>query len=84
MFRIRRIFDDAVPANQHTLEQVKAIMRSHFELLARKKIDRIPESLRFPFKYGFRSILYVAEDHRSTVRGLALLDHDADLNFCYT
>jgi acetoin utilization deacetylase AcuC-like enzyme len=83
MFRIRRIFDDAVPANQHTLEQVKAIMRSHFELLARKKIDRIPESLRFPFKYGFRSILYVAEDHRSTVRGLALLDHDADLNFCY-
>ena len=83
MFRIRRIFDDAVPANQHALEQVKAIMRSHFELLDRKKIDRIPESLRFPFKYGFRSILYVAEDHRSTVRGLALLDHDADLNFCY-
>ena len=39
--------------------------------------------MRFPFKDGFRSILYVAEDHRSTVCGLAMLDHDADLNFCY-
>lgn len=41
MFRIRRIFDDAVPANQHTLGQVKAIMRSHFEVLACKK-KRMP------------------------------------------
>ena len=83
MFRIRRIFDDVLPANQHTLEQVKAILRSQFELLDRQKIDRIPESLRFPFKYGFRSILYVAEDHRARVRGLAMLDHDVELNFCY-
>ena len=83
MFSIRRIFDEFLPANQHTLEQVKAILRSQFELLDRQKIDRIPESLRFPFKYGFRSILYVAEDHRSRVRGLAMLDHDVELNFCY-
>jgi acetoin utilization deacetylase AcuC-like enzyme/GNAT superfamily N-acetyltransferase len=83
MFRIRRIFDGIVPKNKHALEQVKAILHSQFQLLDRQKIDRIPESLRFPFKYGFRSILYVAEDHRSTVRGLAMLDHDVELNFCY-
>jgi acetoin utilization deacetylase AcuC-like enzyme/GNAT superfamily N-acetyltransferase len=83
MFRIRRIFDDVIPANQHALEQVRAILRSQFELLDRQKIDRIPELLRDPLKYRFRSILYVAEDHRSTVRGLAMLDHDADLKFCY-
>jgi GNAT superfamily N-acetyltransferase len=83
MFRIRRIFDDVTPANQHALEQVRAILRSQFELLDRQKIDRIPELLRDPLKYRFRSILYVAEDHRSTVRGLAVLDHDADLKFCY-
>ncbi len=83
MFRIRRIFDDVIPANQHALEQVRAILRSQFELLDRQKIDRIPELLRDPLKYHFRSILYVAEDHRSTVRGLAMLDHDADLKFCY-
>ena len=83
MFRIRRIIDDTVPANRHALEQVGAILRSQFVLLDRQKIDRIPESLQHPFKDGFRSILYVAEVHRSTVRGLALLDHDAELNFCY-
>ncbi|MBF0233660.1 MAG: hypothetical protein HQK65_11570 [Desulfamplus sp.] len=68
MFHIRRIFDDVVPANIHALEQVRAMLRSQFELLDRKKIDRIPESLRIPFKHGFRSILYVAEDHRAKVR----------------
>ncbi len=83
MFRIRRIFDDVVPANRHALEQVRAMLRSQFKLLDRQKIDRIPELLRLPLKYGFRSILYVAEDNRSTVHGAALLDHDADLKFCY-
>jgi acetoin utilization deacetylase AcuC-like enzyme/GNAT superfamily N-acetyltransferase len=83
MFRIRRIFDDVVPANRYALEQVRKILRMQFELLDRRKIDRIPEVLRSPLKYGFRSVLYVAEDHKSTVHGLALLDHDADLNFCY-
>ena len=83
MFRIRRIFDDVVPANRLALEQVGAILRSQFELFDRQKVDRIPEALRYPFKHGFRSILFVAEVHRSTVRGLALLEHDADLNFCY-
>ncbi|HOW56396.1 MAG TPA: histone deacetylase family protein [Smithellaceae bacterium] len=83
MFRIRRIFDDVLPADQRALKQVSAMLRSQFALLDSQKIDRIPESLRLPLQYGVRSILYVAEDHRSTVHGLALLDHEADLNFCY-
>lgn len=83
MFRIRRIFDDIVPANRYALEQVVGMLRAQFQLLDRQKIDRIPDSLRSPLKYGFRSILYVAEDHKSSVHGLALIDHDADLNFCY-
>ena len=83
MFRIRRIFDDVVPANRHALEQVRIILRSQFEFLDRQKIDRIPGLLRHPLKNSFHLILYVAEDHRSTVHGLALLDHDTDLKFCY-
>ncbi|PKN75288.1 MAG: acetylpolyamine amidohydrolase [Deltaproteobacteria bacterium HGW-Deltaproteobacteria-10] len=83
MFRIRRIFDDIVPANKHALEQVRAMLRSQFELLDRQKIDRIPDTLRSPLKYGVRSILYVAEDQKSSVLGLALIDHDANLKFCY-
>lgn len=83
MFRIRRVFDDLVPANRYALEQVQAILRSQFELLDQQKIDRIPDTLRLPLKYGFRSIVYVAENERSVVCGLAILDHDAELNFCY-
>ncbi|MBN1381809.1 MAG: histone deacetylase family protein [Deltaproteobacteria bacterium] len=83
MFLIRRIFDDVLPLDQRALEQVKAILHSQFQLLDRQKIDRIPELLRYPLKYGARSIVYIAEDHRNTVHGLALLDHDAGLNFCY-
>ena len=83
MFRIRRIFDDIVPANKHALKQVNKMLRMRFHLLDRQKIDRIPDLLRSPLKYGFRAILYVAEDHKTTVHGLALLDHDAELNFCY-
>jgi len=64
MFRIRRVFNDVVPANRHALEQVSVILRSQFELFDRHKIDRIPESLRHSLKYRFRSILYVAEDQR--------------------
>jgi len=81
MFRIRRIFDDVLPVDRYALEQVADILRSEFESLDRRKIDRIPETLRHPLKYGARTILYVAEGYRSKFRGLALLDHDDDLKF---
>jgi acetoin utilization deacetylase AcuC-like enzyme/GNAT superfamily N-acetyltransferase len=83
MFRIRRVFDSVTPANRRAVEQVKAILRSQFDLLDRRKIDRIPEVLVNPLRYGFRSILYVVEDVRGDVQALALLDHDPALRFCY-
>ena len=83
MFRIRRIFDDVVPANRHALEQVRAILRSQFELLDRQKIDRIPESASASFEIPLSFDSLCSRRPRSTVRGLALLDHDADLKFCY-
>ena len=83
MFRIRRIFDDVAPVNRHALAQANALLRQQFDGLDHEEIDRIPEVLRHPLKYGFRTILYVAEDHQYKLRGLALLDHDAELSFCY-
>jgi len=83
VFRIRRIFDDVAPVNRHALEQANALLRQQFDGIEHQKIDRISEVLRHPLKYGFRTILYVAEDHQYKLRGLALLDHDADLSFCY-
>ena len=77
MFRIRRVFDDISPVNQLILTQAQDLLRELFAGLEHKKIDRIPEVLRHPLKYGFRTILYVAEDQRQQLLGLALLDHDA-------
>ena len=83
MFLIRRVFDDLQPANRVAMEQVAAILRTQFEALSRQKIDRIPDMLRNPLQYGFRSILYVAEASQARVLGMALLNHDPDLHYCY-
>lgn len=83
MFRIRRVFDDISPINQLTLTQAQDLLREQFADLEQKKIDRVPELLRHPLKYGFRTILYVAEDLQQQLLGMALLDHDAELSFAY-
>jgi GNAT superfamily N-acetyltransferase len=83
MFRIRRIYDDVLPVNQTAIAAVQEILRSQFPELAARDIAKIPDQLRNPLKYRFRSILYVADDHRGRVRGFALLLHEPQLNFCY-
>jgi acetoin utilization deacetylase AcuC-like enzyme/GNAT superfamily N-acetyltransferase len=83
MFRIRRIHDDVLPANREALLQVQAILRSQFPALTAREVDALPEKLRNPLKYRFRSILLVAEKGHGSVQGFALLMHAPDLNFSY-
>ncbi len=83
MFRIRKIFDDVLPANRAAIEQVQSILRTQFSGLAASDIEKIPEQLHDPLKYRFRSVLFVAEDARGRVRGFALLMHAPDLKFSY-
>jgi len=47
MFRIRRIHDDARPVDQNAIEQVKAIMKSHFSTLSEENGKMLGE-LRLP------------------------------------
>jgi len=83
MFRIRRVFDDVRPINQHAVEQVQVILREQFPALAQADIDKVPDLLRNPLKHRFRSILYVLEGQRNQVKGFALLSHEPILKFCY-
>jgi acetoin utilization deacetylase AcuC-like enzyme/GNAT superfamily N-acetyltransferase len=83
MFRIRRIYDDVLPINRSAIAGVQEILRVQFPALAEKDIAKLPEQLRNPLKYRFRSILYVADDHRGQVRGFALMLHDPELRFDY-
>ena len=63
MLRIRRIYDNVLPVNKSTLNQVQEILRSQFTAADEKEIDHIAEKLRNPFKQRFRTILFVAEEH---------------------
>ena len=83
MFRIRRIYDYVLPVNQAAIARVQEILRIQFPGLTEKEIAKLPEQLRNPLKFRFRSILYVADDQRGRVKGFALLLHEPELHFAY-
>lgn len=83
MLRIRRVYDDLAPTNREAIKQVQEILRTQFQLIPDKEIDKIPDQLNNPFKYRFRSLLFIAEDVKVRVGGFALLLHEPVLNFCY-
>jgi acetoin utilization deacetylase AcuC-like enzyme/GNAT superfamily N-acetyltransferase len=83
MFRIRRVYDDVTPADRDAISQVQNILHTQFPRLHRHEVNKLPEQLRNPMKYRFRSILFVAEGIRGRVNGFALLLHEPALRFCY-
>ncbi len=83
MFRIRKIFDSILPANKYAIEQVQDILRSRFSELKESDIQKIPQQIKNPLKYKFKSILFVADTQKGDVEGFALLFYASDLNFCY-
>jgi acetoin utilization deacetylase AcuC-like enzyme/GNAT superfamily N-acetyltransferase len=83
MFRIRRIYDEVLPANRTALEQVKAIWRRRFSAVPAEEIEQIGRHLHDPFLKRFRAILFVAENGRERVQGFALLLHEPQIRFCY-
>jgi acetoin utilization deacetylase AcuC-like enzyme/ribosomal protein S18 acetylase RimI-like enzyme len=83
MLRIRRIYDNVLPVNKSTLNQVQEILRSRFTGVAEEEVALIGEKLRNPFKQRFRTILFVAESIKSKVRGFAMLLHEPELHFAY-
>jgi acetoin utilization deacetylase AcuC-like enzyme/GNAT superfamily N-acetyltransferase len=83
MFRIRRIHDDTAPADKQVLTQVESILRSQFPGLEEEDFHKLAGQLRDPLRHRFRSVLFVAEDARSQLKGFALLMYAPDLHFAY-
>ncbi len=83
MIRIRRIFDDSTPIDKKEIIQVQVILREQFPLVPEVDVQKLPEMLRNPLKYQFRSILFVADNIKGDVKGFALLNHAPRLQFCY-
>ncbi|MBN2123264.1 MAG: histone deacetylase family protein [Deltaproteobacteria bacterium] len=83
MLRIRRIFDDILPVDRRVVDQIQRILREQFPALSADDIDKLPEQLSNPFKYRFRTILFVASGLPGDVTGFAIVQHEPDLRFCY-
>jgi acetoin utilization deacetylase AcuC-like enzyme/GNAT superfamily N-acetyltransferase len=83
MFLIRRVYDGVLSVNQAAIDAASEILRTQIDDAPQRDIEGIAEKLRNPFKQGFRSILFVAEERRGHVLGFALLFHDPNLHFCY-
>ena len=83
MFRIRRVYDDITPVNKDAIAEVQNILRTQFPGLLTKTVDKLPEQLRNPLKYRFRSIVFIAEGTKGKIDGFALLYHAPFLKFCY-
>lgn len=83
MLRIRRIYDDVLPANKAVLQQVCEILRARFTDVDPYEIDTLGDRLRNPFKQRFRPVLFVSDTLRRRVLGFALLLHEPEIGFCY-
>ena len=83
MFRIRRVYDDITPGDKEAVAEAQRILWAQFPVLSKKDIAKLPKQLRNPLKYRFRSILFVAEDSKGHIKGLAFLLHEPILRFCY-
>lgn len=83
MFRIRKIFDDVSPANRDAIAQVVHILREQFPRTRARDIEKLPEQLHDPLQFGYRTVLLVAEEAMSRIKGFAVLLYMPDIRIAY-
>lgn len=71
-----------VPVNRRALARVQELIREQFPGVDAASVDKLPSTLRDPFSQRLRSVVLIAESHRS-VRGFAIVMHAPDLSFCF-
>ncbi len=69
--------------DRRAIIQVQEILRSHFSSVSEEKILEIPEQLKNPLQFRFRTSLLVAENRQGSVQGFAILMFAPDLKFCF-
>ncbi|MCA9280862.1 MAG: histone deacetylase family protein [Phycisphaeraceae bacterium] len=82
MFRIRQIAPDAIPANRRLIEEAKSILAHRLPGLPRKELESFEDRLRDPLAYQFHAMLFVADDMRGRMLGMAYVSHAPDAHFC--
>lgn len=83
MIIIRKISDCVQEVDKTSILQVQQILKSRLPDLREEEINAIPEQLKNPLKFRFRSTLLVAENRKGLVQGFAMVLYASDLSFCY-
>lgn len=83
MLRIRKVEDDTASANRQAIADAQALLKRQIRGLSDEVIAKLPEQLRDPLKHQFVSRLFLAENLREKVLGMALLLYAPDLRFCF-
>jgi acetoin utilization deacetylase AcuC-like enzyme len=83
-FRIRRLYDAALPVDREAMRQVQAILRAQFPGLSASDIEGLPAKVRGATG-RFRPTLLVAERFpgKPGIDGFALMSHEAQVGFCF-
>lgn len=85
-FRIRRVYDAAIPVDRDVVGQVQDILRAQFPGVPEEEVAGLPERVAGLAPSRFRTILLVAERFASSqprVEGFALLSHDPQVGFVF-
>jgi acetoin utilization deacetylase AcuC-like enzyme/GNAT superfamily N-acetyltransferase len=84
MFRIRRVYDDALPIDRDHIAQALSVLRAQFPLVKEEEVLKLPDRLKRPLRHGFLAMLFVADDIRTKrVQGFAYVLRDPDLSFLF-
>ncbi len=83
MFRIRRIFDDVLPANRAAIAAIMDILAAQFPEHPREEVDRVLDALHHPSRHRFQLHLMVVEGGGGKVGAFAFFHHVPDMRFCY-
>jgi acetoin utilization deacetylase AcuC-like enzyme len=84
MFRIRRIYDDALPIDRIQIDQVLSILRAQFPLVKEESIQKVLARIKRPHGHSLAAMLFVAEDGRAKkILGFAYILRDPDLPYFY-
>ncbi|MFW6198333.1 MAG: histone deacetylase family protein [Acidobacteriota bacterium] len=83
MLRIRRISDLLSVEDVATLARAQEILRRELAAEDREAVEKLPDMLRDPVKYEFKTVLLVADDLGNRIKGLALASYTTSPPFVF-
>jgi acetoin utilization deacetylase AcuC-like enzyme len=83
MLRIRRIADVLTDEDGDVLLQVQEVLRRRLPESQQESVDALPDRLRDPVRYEFRTLLVVADDLENELKGFALASYTSSPGFVF-